>query len=66
MDISRESTGIPQNHHCGTVVSRITPDICISVWTVFGSTESGAELRDDCATLVLLLQRLCGTGYGVR
>ena len=34
VDISRESTGIPQNHHCGTVVSRITPDICISVWTV--------------------------------
>ena len=33
-DISRESTGIPQNHHCGTVVSRITPNICISVWTV--------------------------------
>ena len=26
--------GIPQNHHFGTVVSRITPDICISVWTV--------------------------------
>ena len=34
VDISRESTGIPQNHHCGTVVSRITPDICISGWRV--------------------------------
>ena len=34
LDISRESIGIPQNHHLGTVVSRITPDICISVWTV--------------------------------
>ena len=34
LDISRESTGIPQNHHLGTVVSRITPDICLSVWTV--------------------------------
>ena len=54
--ISRESTGIPQNHHCGTVVSRITPDICISVWTV--SVEIylvplNAEL--NYATIVLLL-----------
>ena len=32
--ISRGSTDIPQNHHLGTVVSRITPDICLSVWTV--------------------------------
>ena len=30
----RERTDIPQNHHVGTVVSRITPDICLSVWTV--------------------------------
>ena len=34
IDISRDSMGIPQNHHLGTVVSRIMPDICISVWTV--------------------------------
>ena len=69
-DISRESTGIPQNHHCGTVVSRITPDICISVWTV--SVEIylvPPRVQLTYATivlLVLLLQRLCGTGYGVR
>ena len=34
LEISRERTDIPQNHHLGTVVSRITPDICLSVWTV--------------------------------
>ena len=27
LEISRERTDIPQNHHLGTVVSRITPDI---------------------------------------
>ena len=56
VDISRESTGVPQIIHCGTVVSRITPDICISVWTV--SVEiyldpSRAEL--NYTTIVLLL-----------
>ena len=34
LDISRESTDSPQTHHLGTVVGRITPDICFSVWTV--------------------------------
>ena len=34
LEISRERTDIPQNHHLGTVVSRIMPDICLSVWTV--------------------------------
>ena len=33
LDISRESTGIPQNHHLGTIDRRITPDICISGWS---------------------------------
>ena len=56
LDISRESTGIPQNHHCGTVVSGITPDICISVWTVIVEiylVPLNAEL--NYATIVLLL-----------
>ena len=64
--ISRESTGIPQNHHLGTVVSRITPDICISVWNIFDSTEREAEFRENCANLLLLLQSLRGTSYSVR
>ena len=34
LEISRERTDIPQNHHFGIVVSRITPDICLLVWTV--------------------------------
>ena len=34
LNISRESTGIPHNHNLRTVDSRITPDICISGWTV--------------------------------
>ena len=29
-----DCTDIPQNHHLVTVVSRITPDICLSAWTV--------------------------------
>ena len=56
LDISRESTGIPQNHHFGTVVSRITPDICISVWTVrveIYLVPLNEEL--NYATIVLLL-----------
>ena len=28
LEISRERMDIPQNHHLGTVVSRITPDFC--------------------------------------
>ena len=51
-----ESTGIPQNHHFGTVVSRITPDICISVWTVrveIYLAPLNTEL--NYATIVLLL-----------
>ena len=56
LDISRESTGIRQNHHLGTVVSRITPDICISVWTVIVEiylVPLNAEL--NYAMIVLLL-----------
>ena len=56
LDISRESTGIPQNHHLGTVVCRIMPDICISVWTVIVEiylVPLNAEL--NYATIVLLL-----------
>ena len=55
-DISRESMGIPQNHHFVTVVSRITPDICIPVWTVrveIYFVPLNAEL--NYATIVLLL-----------
>ena len=33
LDISKESTDIPQNHH-HEIISRFTPDICFSVWTV--------------------------------
>ena len=65
LEISRERTDIPHNHHLGTVVSRITPDICLSVWTVrlvFGST----LFREDCANLLLLLQSLRSMIYGVR
>ena len=56
LDISRESTGISQNHHLGTVVSRIMPDICISVWTVIVEiylVPLNAKL--NYATIVLLL-----------
>ena len=56
LDISRESAGIPQNHHLGTIVSRITLDICISVWTVrveIYLVPLNAEL--NYVTIVLLL-----------
>ena len=66
LDVSRENTGIPQNHHLGTVVSRITPGLDSETWNIFDSTEREAEFRENCANLLLLLQSLRGTSYGVR
>ena len=34
LEISKESTDIPQNHHLETIVGRSTPYIFFSVWTV--------------------------------
>ena len=46
LDIFRRSTVIPQNHHLVTVVSRMTPDICLSAWTVLISPSCCGEIWD--------------------
>ena len=46
LDIFRRSTDIPQNHHLVTVVSRITPDICLSAWTDLIAPSCCGEIGD--------------------
>ena len=47
LDIFRRSTDIPQNHNLVTVISRLTPDICLSAWTVLISPSWCGEIRDS-------------------
>ena len=46
LDIFQRSTDIPQNHHLVTVVSRFTPYICLSAWTVLISPSWCGEIWD--------------------
>ena len=46
LDIFRKSTDVPQNHLFATVVSRLTPDICLLAWTVLISPSFCGESGD--------------------
>ena len=68
LDISRESMGIPHNHHLGTVDSRITPDICISGWTVRVEIYLlPLNAKMNLVRIVLIFHRaFAALSYGVR
>ena len=46
LDIFRKSTDVPQNHLLATVISRLTPDICLLAWTVLISPSFCGEIGD--------------------
>ena len=47
LDTFRGSTDIPQNQHFVTVISRLTPDMCLSAWTVLLSPSAHGKISDS-------------------